>query len=144
MMTRKNKQAAKLGQRFSKTEPMDFYRVGNFTKVADDQYTISVEFMRHNVSAEILLPKNKDVQYYDRDYGRVHPYVVISADCNRVEEFIPRYTNPTSQLPPGQREILQWELDKYCYEETQANPESCPNNIVWTAICKYMLELESI
>ena len=32
-------------------------------------------------------------------------------------------------------------LDKYCFEETRANPESCPNNIVWTAICKYMEEL---
>jgi len=47
-------------------------------------------------------------------------------------------------LPAETREIIQWELDKYCFEETQANPESCPNNIVWTAICKYMEELELV
>jgi hypothetical protein len=57
MMTRENKQAIKLGQRFSKTESMNFYRVGNFTKIADEQYTVTVEFVHHNVHAEILLPK---------------------------------------------------------------------------------------
>ncbi len=40
MITRENKQAAKLMQRFSKMEPMDFYRVGNFTKISDSPLVI--------------------------------------------------------------------------------------------------------
>jgi hypothetical protein len=56
-------------------------------------------------------------------------------------EFQPRYRNPTAQLPAETREVHHWELDKYCFEETRANPESCPNNIVWTAIWKNYREL---